>query len=121
MPNGPGTRVCIPGPGRAAAATAVLACGVTLVFAYLNKARCAGAPYEPNGRSIVFDRIKDSQVCYSDIQFLWLGRGINLHLFPYLTGGITPGGKLTGSAVEYPVLSGLLMWLGAVGVHTDAA
>jgi len=118
---GANAEVRLPGPGRAAAATAVLACGVTLVFAYLNKARCAGAPYEPSGRSIVFDRIKDSHVCYSDIQFLWLGRGINLHLFPYLTGGITPGGRLTGSAVEYPVLSGLLMWLGAVGAHTDAA
>ena len=121
MPNGPGMRVRLPGPGRAGAATAALACGVTLVFAYLNKARCAGPPYRPDGRSIVFDRIKDSHVCYSDIQFLWLGRGVDLHLFPYLTGGITPAGKLTGSTVEYPVLSGLLMWLGGIGAHTDAA
>ncbi|MBU3059941.1 DUF2029 domain-containing protein [Nocardia sp. NEAU-G5] len=121
MSKGPGTRVRLPGPGRAAAATAVLVCGATLVLAYLNKARCAGAPYRPSGRSIVFDRIKDSQVCYSDIQFLWLGRGVNLHLFPYLTGGITPTGKLVGSVVEYPVLTGMLMWLGGVGAHTDAA
>ncbi|NKY85789.1 glycosyltransferase family 87 protein [Nocardia veterana] len=106
--------------GRVAAVVAVLACAVTLIFAYLNKARCAGAPFDGDGRSLVFDRIKDAEVCYSDIQFLWLGRGINDHLFPYLGGGITPDGTLTGGAVEYPVLSGLLMWLGAAGVHDDA-
>jgi uncharacterized membrane protein len=107
--------------GRAAAAGAVVLCGVTLVFAYLNKARCAGPPFLPNGRSEMFDWIKDSNVCYSDIQFLWLGRGINMHLFPYVSGGIAPDGTLTGGAVEYPVLSGLLMWLGAAGAHDDAA
>ncbi|WP_153415706.1 glycosyltransferase family 87 protein [Nocardia macrotermitis] len=107
-------------PGRIAAMTALLLCGVTLLFAYLNKARCAGAPFESNGRSAAFDHIKDGRVCYSDIQFLWLGRDINEHVFPYLTGGITTHGALTGGAVEYPVLSGLLMWLGAIGAHTDA-
>ncbi|MBO0854419.1 MAG: DUF2029 domain-containing protein [Nocardia sp.] len=106
---------------RPAGFAALLGCAVTLVFAYLNKARCAGAPFDHDGRSLIFDRIKDARVCYSDIQFLWLGRGINEHLFPYLNGGITPGGSLTGGTVEYPVLSGLLMWLGAAGVHDDAA
>jgi hypothetical protein len=120
MPNRPGTRSRLLSPGRSAAVIALLACGVTLVFAYLDKARCTGAPFAPDGRSIAFDRIKDSHVCYSDIQFLWLGRDINEHVFPYLSGGVTPGGRLTGGAVEYPVLSGLLMWLGAVGVHNDA-
>ncbi|WP_216896497.1 hypothetical protein [Nocardia alni] len=102
------------------AAVAVLVCGVMLVLAYLNKARCAGAPFESDGRSVIFDRIKDSRVCYSDIQYLWVGRDINEHVFPYLSGGITPDGTLTGGAVEYPVLSGLLMWLGAMGAHNDA-
>lgn len=108
------------GTGRIAAVGAVLACAVTLVFAYLNKARCAGPPFDGDGRSLIFDRLKDADVCYSDIQFLWLGRGINEHVFPYVSGGITPDGTLTGGVVEYPVLSGLLMWLGAAGVHNDA-
>ncbi|WP_324192556.1 hypothetical protein [Nocardia transvalensis] len=107
--------------GRVAAASALLLCGVTLVFAYLNKARCAGGPFTEDGRSELFDRVKDSDVCYSDIQFLWLGRDINEHVFPYISGGITPDGTLTGGAVEYPVLSGLLMWLGAAGADNDAA
>lgn len=109
---------------RASTTTTVavtLVCGLTLALAYLNKARCAGAPFDAIGRSLIFDRIKDSSVCYSDIQFLWSGREIDNHVFPYLTGGITDAGALIGGTVEYPVLSGLLMWLGAVGVHTDAA
>ncbi|SDI54855.1 hypothetical protein SAMN05444695_108161 [Rhodococcus triatomae] len=95
-------------------------CGLSLLAGYLNKARCAGAPFDDAGRSLVFDRIKDTQVCYSDIQLLWLGRGIDQHLFPYVSGGIDADGLLTGGTVEYPVLSGVLMWLAAVGAHTDA-
>ncbi|GAB2684487.1 hypothetical protein [Nocardia thraciensis] len=106
--------------GPVAAVTAMLSCAVMLVLAYLNKARCAGGPFTADGRSEMFDSIKDSQVCYSDIQFLWVGRSINEHVFPYISGGITTDGTLTGGAVEYPVLSGLLMWLGAAGAEDDA-
>ncbi|MET9024759.1 hypothetical protein ABZW96_03970 [Nocardia sp. NPDC004168] len=102
------------------AVVVVLLCGLVLALAYANKARCAGAPFDRDGRSTVFDVIKDSDVCYSDIQFLWLGRDINEHVFPYVTGGITDDGALVGGAVEYPVLSGVLMWFGAVGAHNDA-
>ncbi|MFI7001168.1 glycosyltransferase family 87 protein [Nocardia sp. NPDC050175] len=106
---------------RAALAAVVLVlCGLTLVLGYANKARCAGAPFSADGRSSVFDTTKDSDVCYSDIQFLWLGRDINEHVFPYVRGGITDDGTLVGGAVEYPVLSGTLMWLGALGAHNDA-
>ncbi|MFD0360519.1 hypothetical protein ACFQZZ_03540 [Nocardia sp. GCM10030253] len=104
----------------ALAAVVVLLCGLTLALAYLNKARCTGAPFGEDGRSAVFDVLKDSDVCYSDIQFLWLGRDIDNHVFPYVDGGITEDGTLTGGAVEYPVLSGVLMWLGAVGADNDA-
>ncbi|WP_159841207.1 hypothetical protein [Nocardia sp. CY41] len=104
----------------ALAVVVVLLCGLVLALAYANKARCAGAPFDRDGRSTVFDVVKDSDVCYSDIQFLWLGRDINEHVFPYVTGGITDDGALVGGAVEYPVLSGVLMWLGAIGAHNDA-
>ncbi|GGL26943.1 glycosyltransferase 87 family protein [Nocardia jinanensis] len=106
---------------RTAVLTVVLLCGLTLLVAFLNKARCAGAPFRADGRSAAFDYVKDARVCYSDIQFLWLGRDIDQHIFPYVHGGITADGTLTGGAVEYPVLSGLLMWLGALGAHNDAA
>ncbi len=106
--------------GSVAAVSATLSCAVMLVLAYLNKARCAGGPFTADGRSEMFDSIKDSRVCYSDIQYLWLGRSINEHVFPYISGGITPDGSLIGGAVEYPVLSGVLMWLGAAGAQDDA-
>lgn len=102
------------------AIAAVLLCAMTLTVAFLNKARCAGAPFRADGRSVAFDHVKDARVCYSDIQFLWLGRDIDQHIFPYVHGGITADGSLVGGAVEYPVLSGLLMWLGALGAHNDA-
>ncbi|NLG54911.1 MAG: DUF2029 domain-containing protein [Rhodococcus sp.] len=95
-------------------------CGLTLALGYLNKARCSGAPFDDSGRSLIFDRIKDTHVCYSDIQLLWLGRGIDQHLFPYVSGGIDTDGFLTGGSVEYPVLSGVLMWIAGIGAHTDA-
>ncbi|MEV6319579.1 hypothetical protein AB0M45_00070 [Nocardia sp. NPDC051787] len=123
MPTGLAARDLPAGRVRRSAALAavvVLLCGLTLALAYANKARCAGAPFDRDGRSTVFDVIKDSDVCYSDIQFLWLGRDINEHVFPYVSGGITEDGALVGGAVEYPVLSGVLMWLGAVGADNDA-
>ncbi|MFC9893371.1 hypothetical protein ACFVMC_06735 [Nocardia sp. NPDC127579] len=98
----------------------LLLCALTLALAYANKARCAGGEFYDDGRSVVFDDIKDSDVCYSDIQYLWLGRDIDQHVFPYIHGGITAEGELTGGAVEYPVLSGLLIWLGALGADNDA-
>src|SRR5690606_15124201 len=74
---------------RTVSFVAVLTCALTLWLGYLNKARCVGAPFDAEGRSMRFQEIKDAQVCYSDIQELWLGRGINLHWFPFIDGGIT--------------------------------
>lgn len=107
--------------GKALLALIVVLCGLTLALGYANKARCAGPPYDSAGRSLAFDSRKNHDVCYSDIQFLWLGRDINEHVFPYVHGGITAGGQLVGGTVEYPVLTGVLIWAGAIGAHDDAA
>lgn len=115
-----GLRLRGPRTSTAAMVAVVALCAFTLILGYLNKARCAVAPFYDNGRSTTFDAVKDSWVCYSDIQFLWLGRDIDNHIFPYLGGAITSNGVLTGGTVEYPVLSGVLMWLGAIPAHTDA-
>ena len=94
--------------------------GLTLVAGYANKARCVGPEFDAQGRSGPDFTVRANRdVCYSDIQKLWLGRDIDLHVFPYLTGSITPEGELRGGTVEYPVLSGLLMWVAAVPSHTD--
>ncbi|MGC4935311.1 hypothetical protein ACLQ3C_16710 [Gordonia sp. DT30] len=97
---------------------------LTLLFMYWSyevKIKCVGPPFYPDGRSHKWP-VGDGDAivpCYSDLAFLWVGRDINLHVFPYIHGGIGANGQLFGGSVEYPVLSGLLMWLGGIGSHTD--
>jgi uncharacterized membrane protein len=97
----------------------VLLCGLTLIFGFLNKDRCTGPVYDSLGRTEEFLKRAYQDVCYSDIQYLWVGRDIDKHAFPYVDGDITKDGQLTGGAVEYPVLTGVLMWLGAYYAHND--
>lgn len=115
-------------PGRRPPATAlvvavlVLLTGVTLLLGYANKARCIGPEFDAAGRSAPDFEIRvDRDVCYSDIQFLWLGRDIDKHVFPYVSGSITPEGQLVGGVVEYPVLTGVLIWAGALFAENDGA
>lgn len=106
---------------RASLAAVVLMCGLTLLLGYANKARCAGPEFDAAGRSGPDYSVRyDRDVCYSDIQYLWLGRDIDRHVFPYVSGSITPDGALVGGTVEYPVLTGLVIWGGAVFAETDA-
>ena len=105
--------------GVLALVAVVLLCGLTLIFGFLNKDRCAGPVYNSLGQTENFLKRAYRDVCYSDIQYLWVGRDIDQHVFPYVDGGITKQGRLTGGSVEYPVLTGVLMWLGAYFAHND--
>ena len=102
------------------AVVVLIACSMALLAGYANKARCTGGHVFPDGRSEVFEAIRDSDVCYSDIQKLWLGRDINNHVIPYVHGGLTEDGQMTGGSVEYPVLTGMIMWAGAYWANNDA-
>ncbi len=109
------------GRGRLMLAVIVLLTGLTLLVGYANKARCTGPEFDQAGRSQPdYDLRIDRDVCYSDIQHLWLGRDIDKHVFPFVNGSITPEGQLKGGTVEYPVLTGLLIWAGAIFAHDDA-
>ncbi|MCE7001023.1 hypothetical protein LZG04_40325 [Saccharothrix sp. S26] len=89
---------------------------------FLNKDRCTGPEFDQWGRSAPdYEKRNKADVCYSDIQHLWIGRDVDRHVFPYVDGGITSQGVLVGGAVEYPVLTGLMIWLGAIPAHDDAA
>ncbi|MFD0918124.1 glycosyltransferase family 87 protein [Saccharopolyspora rosea] len=93
----------------------------TLALGYANKARCTGPDFDEWGRSQpAYQERAYGDACYSDIQNLWIGRDIDRHVFPYVHGGIDQDGSLHGGVVEYPVLTGVLMWLGAAFAHTDA-
>lgn len=107
--------------GSATSVVLVLLCGLVLLAGYANKARCTGPEFTEDGRSFPgYDARKNRDVCYSDIQQLWSTRDLGEHNIPYLSGGITEQGALYGGTVEYPVLTGLLIWLGGLGADTDA-
>jgi uncharacterized membrane protein len=105
--------------GRVALVAVILLCGMTLFFGYLNKDRCTGPTYDAFGRSADLILRSERDVCYSDVQALWIGRNIDRHVFPYVHGGIDANGQLFGGSVEYPVLTGMLMWVGALFAHND--
>lgn len=90
-------------PGRRARdVTVVLAvCAITLVGGYLLKAQCL-SPWVDNHQY--------GSLCYNDIQPLFGIRGVQQGIFPYVHGHLNHG-ELTNGAIEYPVLTGLFMWL----------
>jgi uncharacterized membrane protein len=90
---------------------------VMTIGSYLSKSPCLGPPYDENGVSA--NQVNGFRlVCLTDIQYLWVGRGIDQHDFPYVRGRIDltdgPPGALVDGALEYPVLTGVLMWAVAV-------
>jgi uncharacterized membrane protein len=96
-------------------------CGITLILGFVNKDRCTGPRFDEWGRSQPdFDERKYRDVCYSDIQTLWIGRDIDRHVFPYVHGKLTEDGQPVGGVVEYPVLTGVFIWASAIFAHTDA-
>jgi uncharacterized membrane protein len=102
-------------------AALILLCGLTLLLGYANKARCTGPEFNADGRSGPdYDIRKDRDLCYSDIQHLWVTRDLDEHAVPYLSGGIDEQGQMYGGTVEYPVLTGLQIWLSGLPVQTDA-
>jgi uncharacterized membrane protein len=107
--------------GRTALAVLVMLCGLALLMGFANKDRCTGPYFDQWGRTQPdYDERNKAEVCYSDIQHLWIGRDIDRHVFPYVDGGINDKGILVGGSVEYPVLTGLLIWAGAIFAHNDA-
>jgi hypothetical protein len=94
-----------------------------ILLGYLSKTPCTGPPYDAYGISANLGLKKYSDLCYSDVQQLWVGRGVREHTFPYLTGRLErsdrPEGNLVGGAVEYPIVTGVFMWLAGLGASTD--
>ena len=73
---------------------------LTLIGGFLLKGQCL----QP------WDGIQYSNLCYNDIQPLYGEREIQRGTFPYVSGDPSEGG-ISGGALEYPVLTGLFMWL----------
>ncbi|WP_347567468.1 hypothetical protein [Actinopolyspora sp. BKK1] len=111
------------GRGLSALALTVLCvlAGLTMLLGYAHKARCTGPTFDESGSSgpELWKR-SYGVVCYSDLQQLWGSRNLDEMVVPYVNGGITDSGQLYGGVVEYPVLIGVLIWLGSLLVSTDA-
>ena len=58
-----------------------------------------------------------SRLCYSDVQPLYFARGIDHHVFPYIHATLHYGQGAHGFN-EYPVLTGVFMWLVGWGSWT---
>lgn len=95
------------------------ACAVAVLLSFLTKWQCTGPTFDAMGTSANFDRLKNTHFCYTDIQNLWAARGLGDHVFPYLH-GVLENGQLYGGALEYPVLTGVFMWLTGLPAHNDA-
>ncbi len=80
---------------------------VTLGMAWMLKSPCIGADW---------DGFQYRNLCYNDIQPLYHARSMNEDVFPYVGAeGTNPdSGNTPKGFVEYPVLTGLLMYVAAL-------
>lgn len=94
-----------------------------ILLGYLGKAPCSGAPYDQFGISANLGLHKYDKLCYSDVQQLWVGRGVDSHTFPYLNGRLIdtdrPEGLLVDGAMEYPIVTGVFMWFSGLFASND--
>ena len=96
-----------------------------ILLGYLSKTPCTGPTFDQFGISPNLGLHKYDKLCYSDVQQLWVGRGVPEHTFPYLHGKLVddpnqPQGNLVGGAVEYPIVTGVFMWFAGLFARNDA-
>ena len=71
-----------------------------------------------NGTSAVASANQIPKVCYTDIQLLWTTRGLYTHRMPYVH--VPEGsGDIASGGLEYPVLTGLVVFFTAQTADTD--
>lgn len=83
-------------------------CVVALIAGFFFKAQCL----QPADGRQLYERL-----CYSDLPPLYGLRGVADNVFPYVHGELDAGGGLVNGAIEYPVLTGLFMWVTGLPVH----
>ena len=90
-------------------AIVVVACAIALLLGFLVKALC---PERPSSTY--------PATCYSDIRALYAGRALDEQAIPYLD--LRPGGRPGDPGfLEYPVLTGAVMYLTALPVRSAGA
>ncbi len=107
--------------GAVLLAVTIVLSGLVMVLGYQYKTRCVGPQYDATGLSGPDLVLRATgHVCYTDLQSIWSTRTVYRHEFPYLHGSFDPVTKqLSGGSVEYPVLTGLVMWATSLPATTD--
>ena len=82
-------------------ALVLAACALSLLAAYALKSQCT---------RLSWDGSQYGRLCYNDIQALYEARGLSGDAFVYIHGDLAAEG-LVGGAIEYPVVTGVFMWL----------
>jgi uncharacterized membrane protein len=80
----------------------MVACVLALISGFYFKGACL----QPHGERQLFERL-----CYTDLVPLYGGRGVADNVFPYVHGELDEANNLSDGAVEYPVLTGLFMYV----------
>jgi uncharacterized membrane protein len=107
-----GASIADSGPARfPTAILPIVACLVTLAAGFALKGQCL----QPWSEFHQYESL-----CYNDLQPLWSARGIADRTFPYLDGSLQDG-ELADGAIEYPVLTGLFMWVSGAFARTSNA
>lgn len=92
---------------RRAVTATTFSCVLVLVAAFFFKAQCL----QPEEGRNTYQRL-----CYSDLPPLYGIRGVADNVFPYVHGELSAAGELTDGAIEYPVLTGVFMWVSGLPV-----
>jgi hypothetical protein len=95
---------------RRLVAVTLLVTSLMVLLGYLLKAQCKDD----------YNADRDRLLCSNDIQVLYSNRGLAEKQFPYVSGGLEPDGSISGSTVEYPVLTGITAWLPSLVVDDDS-
>ena len=82
-------------------ALVLVSCVLSLLAAYVLKNQCT---------RLSWDGSQYGRLCYNDIQALYGARGLAGNEFVYIHGDLGEQG-LVGGAIEYPVVTGVFMWL----------
>lgn len=88
----------------------VIACCVTVALGFLLKGRCLDPTAFASG-----DQYR--RLCYNDIQPLYGIRDVHTDTFPYVNAEFTGDFQYVNGGLEYPVLTGVFMWLAGLLVN----
>jgi len=119
LSKAPSGRSALPRWAHIVVASAVTV--VAMAASLLMKWQCVSPLKDEHGTSLIDRSHALLYACVTDVQGFWPARELYLHLLPYVNGQYVPPAAIGGGVIEYPILSGLLIWASALPVADDGA